>query len=65
MYRQIQCPTLVLWGERDKHFPVVHARRLHEAIAHSRLEIVAEGEHWMPWYLADTVAAPLRTFLGE
>src|SRR5262249_42124912 len=25
LYRQIRCPTLVLWGERDQHFPPVHA----------------------------------------
>ena len=23
-----RCPTLVLWGERDRHFPPVHARGL-------------------------------------
>jgi pimeloyl-ACP methyl ester carboxylesterase len=63
LYRQIRCPTLVLWGERDKHFPPVHAQRLHAAVAGSRLEIVAGGEHWMPWYRADEVAARLRAFL--
>jgi pimeloyl-ACP methyl ester carboxylesterase len=63
LYQMIKCPSLVLWGERDKHFPLVHAQRLHENIAGSRLEIVAEGEHWMPWYLADSVAQRMRTFL--
>jgi pimeloyl-ACP methyl ester carboxylesterase len=64
LYRQIHCPALVLWGERDKHFPPVHAERLHAAIAGSRLEIVPAGEHWMPWYLAETVAARMRNFLN-
>jgi pimeloyl-ACP methyl ester carboxylesterase len=63
MYREIQCPTLVLWGKRDKHFPAVHAERLHDAIPRSRLAIVADGEHWMPWYLAEEVATRMRGFL--
>jgi pimeloyl-ACP methyl ester carboxylesterase len=63
LYRQIQCPTLALWGEQDKHFPPVHAQRLHAAIARSRLDIIPGGEHWMPWYLADTVAERIHAFL--
>jgi len=63
LYRQIQCPTLVLWGNRDKHFPPVHAQRLHATIAGSRLTIVPDGEHSMPWYRADAVAAEIRSFL--
>ena len=63
MYRQIQCQTLVLWGRRDKHFPPVHAERLHAAIAGSQLEILPDGEHWMPWHLAEEVAARMRGFL--
>jgi pimeloyl-ACP methyl ester carboxylesterase len=63
MYLQIQCPTLVLWAELDKHFPPVHAERLHAAIPGSRLDILAGGEHWMPWHLAAEVAARMRVFL--
>jgi len=63
MYRQIQCPTLALWAERDKHFPPVHAERLHETVAGSRLEIVPGAEHWMPWHLADEIATRMRAFL--
>jgi pimeloyl-ACP methyl ester carboxylesterase len=63
LYTQIQCPTLALWGECDKHFPPIHAQRLHATIKGSQLEIISGGEHWMPWYLADAVAARMRTFL--
>jgi pimeloyl-ACP methyl ester carboxylesterase len=63
MYRQIQCQTLVLWAERDKHFPPAHAERLHRTIAGSRLEILTGGEHWMPWHLAEEVATCVRDFL--
>ena len=63
MYRRIRCPTLLLWGARDKHFPPVQAERLHAAITGSRLEVLADGEHWMPWHLAAVVASRMREFL--
>src|SRR5262249_32839073 len=62
MYRAITCPTLILWGGRDRHFPPVHAARLHRDIRGSRLEIIADGQHWMVWDLSAEVAAHIRTF---
>jgi pimeloyl-ACP methyl ester carboxylesterase len=65
LYKKITCPTLVLWGEHDRHFPPEHARRLHEAIQGSSLQIIPGAEHWMPWYLADRVAESIREFIAE
>ena len=65
LYKSITCPTLVLWGEHDQHFPPEHARRLHEAIQGSSLQIIPGAEHWMAWYLADTVAKSIRGFMAE
>jgi pimeloyl-ACP methyl ester carboxylesterase len=65
LYKMITCPTLVLWGERDQHFPPEHARRLHEAIQGSSLQIIPGAEHWMAWYMADTVAEAVRGFMAE
>lgn len=65
LYPKICRPTLVLWAEQDKHFPPVHAQRLHAAVSRSRLEIVAGAEHWMAWYLADQVAEIIRAFIGH
>ncbi len=62
LYPRIRCPTLVLWGERDKHFPLAHAARLHAAIEGSRLEVLPGGEHWMAWHAADEVALRIRRF---
>ena len=64
LYHQISSPTLVLWGERDKHFPPVHAERLHADIEGSRLRIIPGGEHWMALYMADRVADEIREFSG-
>ena len=56
LYGEIRCPTLVLWGERDRHFPPVHAERLHAAIPGSRLRILPGAGHWMAWHRPDEVA---------
>ena len=63
LYAQIVCPMLVLWAEHDKHFPVRHAERLHAVVPGSRLQVIPEAEHWMPWYLAEAVATQIRAFV--
>jgi pimeloyl-ACP methyl ester carboxylesterase len=63
LYRQITCPTLVLWAGRDKHFPIRHAERLHAVIPGSQLAVIPAAEHWMPWYLSAEVAGRLKEFL--
>jgi pimeloyl-ACP methyl ester carboxylesterase len=62
LYSKIACPTQVLWGERDRHFPPLHARRLHAAIAGSLLEVLPGGEHWMVWHRAADVAGAIGDF---
>lgn len=61
LYQAIHCPTLILWAELDKHFPVVQATRLHQTITGSTLKIILGGTHWMPLIqaplLADSIAA--------
>jgi pimeloyl-ACP methyl ester carboxylesterase len=64
LYPRIACPTLILWGERDRHFPPAHAERLHALIPASRLEVLPAAEHWMPWYLAEEVAAQIGDFVA-
>jgi pimeloyl-ACP methyl ester carboxylesterase len=64
VYQKITCPTLALWGEQDQHFPPNHAKRLCAVVPGSSLKIIPEAKHWMAWYLADTVAQSIRTFLA-
>jgi pimeloyl-ACP methyl ester carboxylesterase len=64
LYKMIECPTMVLWAENDKHFPVGHARRLHAIIPNSRLQIVPQGEHWMAWNMAEELANWIHGFVG-
>ncbi|HEX8201236.1 MAG TPA: alpha/beta hydrolase [Isosphaeraceae bacterium] len=64
-YARIACPTLVLWAGRDNHFPPAQAERLHALIPGSRLEILPEAGHWMPWASAAEVAGRIGDFMAS
>ena len=64
LYPSIQTPCLFLWAERDKHFPVAHARRLAEIVPRAKLEEIARAGHWMALNLAEEVGAHILRFLG-
>jgi pimeloyl-ACP methyl ester carboxylesterase len=46
LYLAEQMPTLIVWGDRDKIIPVSHAYQAHDAIPHSRLEIMEGVGHF-------------------
>jgi pimeloyl-ACP methyl ester carboxylesterase len=56
-YEKIGCPTLIVWAEHDKHFPLIQAQRLHQTIAASELEVISGATHWMAWHRAEELAA--------
>jgi pimeloyl-ACP methyl ester carboxylesterase len=62
-YRRIAVPTLALWGERDAHFPPVHAFRLREQVRNAEVTVIDKGEHWMPLHLPAEFAGAVRSFL--
>lgn len=43
--RQIELPTLVVWGADDRVIPVEHARRAMERLPHGTLEIIPDCGH--------------------
>lgn len=46
IYLASHLPTLIVWGEHDQIIPVSHAHTAHEAIAGSRLELLADAGHF-------------------
>jgi pimeloyl-ACP methyl ester carboxylesterase len=64
VYSKIEVPTLILWGERDRHFPPIQAERLQRLIARSELSVIPEAEHWMVWDRADEVAVRIAAFVA-
>ncbi|HXJ04877.1 MAG TPA: alpha/beta hydrolase [Candidatus Acidoferrum sp.] len=65
LYPSIQSPSLFLWAERDKHFPVSHAKRLAEMVPGAKLEEIPRGGHWMALNLAEEVSTRILRFLGS
>lgn len=62
MYESMSCPTLVLWAEHDKHFPLIQGTRLHQAIHGSALNIVRGATHWMPLTHPLELANAIKSF---
>jgi pimeloyl-ACP methyl ester carboxylesterase len=64
LYPSIRTPALFLWAERDKHFPVGHAKALSEMVPGAKLTVIPEAEHWMALNLAEEVSSHILRFLG-
>jgi pimeloyl-ACP methyl ester carboxylesterase len=63
-YFAVLAPTLLLWAERDKHFPVEHARRFQNAAPTAQIRVVPGAEHWMPLSAPEVVARQILDFVS-
>lgn len=61
----IRCPTLIVAGDEDALTPVAEARRTHEAIRGSVLEVVATAGHLSNLERPDAFNAALARFLSH
>jgi len=59
---RIRIPTLILWGENDRLFPVAFAEAWHEAIAGSRLVVLPRCGHLPIQEYPDAFAATVGEF---
>jgi len=57
-YAAITCPTAIIWGAQDKHFPPAHGERLAALLPHATLTVLP-GHHWLPLHAPAAVAAAL------
>lgn len=46
LFDAVQCPTTVIWGEKDMVLPAGQARLIHQGIKGSILRIVWGANHW-------------------
>lgn len=63
IYPAIGTPSLFLWAEHDKHFPIAHARKLAEMVPGAKLEEIPRAGHWMALNLAEEVSSRILRFL--
>ena len=61
--RDIEVPTLILWGEDDRIVPLEAAHGFHAAIRNSKLVIYPNTGHLPQEEVADESAAEVRAFL--
>ncbi len=60
---QVEVPTLITAGGRDRMTPVATAERLHRAIAGSELFVIPEGTHYTPIEFGEALADRIEDFL--
>jgi len=61
---RIRCRTLVLWGDRDRIFPLATGRRLAAALPDARLEILPRCGHVPPTERPLAFVRRVEAFLG-
>lgn len=62
---RINVPTLVLWGDKDKLFPVQYAARWGERIPESKVEIIPDCGHAIAIEKPDAAAAAVIGLAGR
>ncbi|MBD2446931.1 alpha/beta hydrolase [Nostoc sp. FACHB-152] len=61
----IECPTLILWGDKDSWFPASHGEKLHKCIANSKFQILTDCYHDASTGSAKVINASIVEFLQE
>jgi pimeloyl-ACP methyl ester carboxylesterase len=64
-YREINVPTLIIWGREDKIIPLENGKRLHQAIKDSKLVIIDRSGHNPHEERPKEVLEAIRGFLGD
>lgn len=62
---QLNLPLLLLWGEKDQFQPLATARRFHEEFAQSKLQVIPDSDHFLPFEKGLEVAKNLHDFLRD
>ena len=63
LYLAERLPVLIVWGEVDRIIPVAHAYSAHEALPHSRLEIIPGVGHFPQSEDPEAFAELVRDFV--
>ena len=64
LYLAAAMPTLIIWGDQDGIIPVEHAYAAHDAIPHSRLEILRGCGHFPHVQEPDHLVEVIREFVN-
>jgi pimeloyl-ACP methyl ester carboxylesterase len=62
---RITVPTLIVWGDDDKVFPLPYGKAYNELIPGSRLKVLKNAGHTLQIEKADELAAVMTEFIGK
>ncbi|HIK03571.1 MAG TPA: alpha/beta hydrolase [Trichormus sp. M33_DOE_039] len=62
---KIDCPTLILWGDRDSWFPSTHGEKLHQCLPNSQFQILDNCCHDASTGAAKVVNQAILKFLQD
>ena len=62
---QVTCPTLVLWAEGDRWFPVSDGERLRDQLPNAQLQIIPNCGHYAAGSQPEVINSAILTFLNE
>ena len=60
---RIIAPTLIVWGKQDRLIPPLYAEEFHRRIARSRVQLVDNAAHLLPFEQPDSTAKAAESFL--
>jgi pimeloyl-ACP methyl ester carboxylesterase len=65
LYREMRCPTSVLWGEEDRWIPAERARQLQQMIPGAQVRMVPNAGHLVQEDAPEAIVAALMGVLFD
>lgn len=59
LYRDMRCPTSILWGEDDQWIPAARGRELQQIIPGAQLRVIANAGHLVQEDAPEAIVAAL------
>jgi pimeloyl-ACP methyl ester carboxylesterase len=63
-YREVRCPTQILWGTEDRWIPIERGEQLQQIIPRARLRAIAHAGHLVQEDAPEAIVAALPGFLA-
>jgi len=63
--KDIQAPTLVIWGEKDSYVPLKYGKKIANQIKHVQFEVIPNGTHGLHTKKIDGLLKSIRNFMGN
>jgi pimeloyl-ACP methyl ester carboxylesterase len=60
---RITAPTLIMWGKQDRLIPPLYAEEFGRRIAGSRVELIDNAAHMLPFEQPEVAAKAVQSFL--